>query len=77
MTIPIPYEDFGGTGSILHFAHPNAYPPACFKAMLEPLTTDYHVIAVHHRPLWPEHEPEEFQNWQVIADDLHRFLDQK
>ena len=74
MTDQIPFEDFGGTGPTLHFAHPNAYPPACFKAMLEPLTAEYHVIAMHERPLWPNHSPEEFTNWQVIADDLRRFL---
>jgi pimeloyl-ACP methyl ester carboxylesterase len=77
MTTLIPYEDFGGTGPILHFAHPNAYPPACFTPMLEPLSENYHVVAMHHRPLWPGHEPQEFENWQVIADDLHRFLDQQ
>ena len=77
MTDLIPFEDFGGTGPILHFAHPNAYPPACFTPMLEPLTAGYHVLATHHRPLWPGHDPEEFENWQVIADDLQRFLIQQ
>jgi pimeloyl-ACP methyl ester carboxylesterase len=74
MTSPIPFDDFGGSGPILHFAHPNAYPPACFKAFLEPLAEKYHVTAVHHRPLWPDHDPQEFKNWQVIADDLYHFL---
>lgn len=77
MTTPIYFEDFGGTGPILHFAHPNAYPPACFTPILEPLTARYHVIAMHHRPLWPGHGPEEFENWQVIADDLQNFLAQQ
>ena len=77
MDEPIRFEDFGGQGPLLHFAHPNAYPPACFQAMLEPLTADYHVIAMHHRPLWPGHEPDEFEDWQLIADDLSRFLRQQ
>jgi len=77
MTNPIPFDDFGGRGPLLHFAHPNAYPPACFRSFLEPLTEHYHVVAVHHRPLWPDHDPQEFKNWQVIADDLGRFLDQQ
>lgn len=77
MTDPIPFEDFGGTGPILHFAHPNAYPPACFTPLLEPLTENYHVVTMHHRPLWPGHDPAEFENWQVIADDLQHFLTQQ
>jgi len=77
MTESIPFDDFGGRGHVLHFAHPNAYPPACFKAFLEPLTENYHVVAVHHRPLWPNSRPEEFKNWQVIADDLYHFLTQQ
>ena len=77
MIAPIPYEDFGGKGPILHFAHPNAYPPACFTPILEPLSENYHVVAMHHRPLWPGHEPDEFENWQVIAGDLYRFLTQR
>ncbi len=71
------FEDFGGRGSLLHFAHPNAYPPACFTALLQPLTDDYHVIAAHHRPLWPGSQPQEFEDWQLIADDLQRFLEQQ
>ncbi len=77
MIAPIPYEDFGGKGPILHFAHPNAYPPACFTPILEPLSENYHVVAMHHRPLWPGHEPDEFENWQVIAGDLYRLLTQQ
>ncbi len=77
MTDPIYFEDFGGQGQVLHFAHPNAYPPACFTPMLEPLTAVYHVVAMHHRPLWPGHDPQEFEDWQIIADDLQRFLAQQ
>ena len=69
---PIQFEDFGGQDPVLHFAHPNAYPPTCFTPLLLPLTKDYHVIAMHHRPLWPGSKPEEFESWQVIADDLYR-----
>ncbi len=77
MTDSIYFEDFGGQGPLLHFAHPNAYPPACFTAILEPLTADYHVIAMYHRPLWPDHDPDEFEDWQLIADDLYHFLSQQ
>lgn len=72
----IPFIDFGGNGRILHFAHPNAYPPAGFHQFLEPLTADYHVYAIEHRPLWPGSRPEEMTGWRIIADDLIRFFDQ-
>ncbi|MBK8904131.1 MAG: alpha/beta hydrolase [Anaerolineaceae bacterium] len=76
MTDSIPFIDFGGNGRILHFAHPNAYPPAGFCQFLEPLTVDYHVYAIEHRPLWPGSRPEEMTGWRIIADDLIRFCDQ-
>jgi pimeloyl-ACP methyl ester carboxylesterase len=77
MPDPIPFEDFGGSGPILHFAHPNAYPPACFKALLEPLTANYHVIAMQQRPLWPDSEPLDIASWQIFTDDLAQFLIQQ
>lgn len=80
----IPYDDFGGSGRVLHFSHPNAYTPRCFRRFLAPLTERYHVLAGHHRPLWylspgaPHASgPESLTNWDVIADDLLRFLDQQ
>jgi pimeloyl-ACP methyl ester carboxylesterase len=77
MPDPIPFEDFGGRGPILHFAHPNAYPPACFKAMLEPLTETYHVVAMRQRPLWSDSEPLDIADWQIFASDLGQFLSQQ
>lgn len=76
MSHSIPFIDFGGNGRILHFAHPNAYPPAGFRQFLRPLTEHFHVYAVEHRPLWPGSQPEEMHDWTVIADDLIRFFDQ-
>lgn len=73
----IPYHDFGGHGPLLHFAHANGYPPACFRQMVEPLTEEYHVIGICFRPLWPGSQPEELSSWQVIGDDLYRFFQQQ
>lgn len=80
----IPYDDFGGRGPVLHFSHPNAYTPRCFRRFLSPLTARYHVIAARHRPLWylssgapPVPGPETFDDWNLIADDLLRFLDRQ
>lgn len=80
----IPFDDFGGRGPVLHFSHPNAYTPGCFRRFLSPLTERYHVLGAWHRPLWylsagapPVPDPETFDDWNVIADDLQRFLDQQ
>lgn len=73
----IPYYDFGGMGSILHFAHSNGYPPACFRQMLEPLTGDYHVTGMCFRALWPGSRPQEMDSWQLFSDDLHLFFEQQ
>jgi len=77
----IPFDEFGSyvqdQRPVLHFAHPNAYPPACFRQFLTPFFADYRVLAVHHRPLWPNSQPEELRSWQQIADDLICFLEQQ
>ena len=73
----IPFDDFGGRGPVLHFAHANAYPPGTYRALLKNLANHYRVLAVHHRPLWPGSRPEALQDWQDIATDLIRFLDQQ
>jgi pimeloyl-ACP methyl ester carboxylesterase len=77
----IPFDDLGGDGAYprpaLHFAHSNAFPPACFRQFLSPFLVHYRVLAVHHRPLWPGSRPEELASWQQIADDLLCFFDQQ
>lgn len=80
----IPYDDFGGHGPVLHFSHPNAYTPRCFRRFLMPFTAHYHVMAAHHRALWylspgaPDVAPADaFDDWNLIADNLLRFLDQQ
>ncbi len=73
----IPFHDIGGSGPLLHFAHANAYPPGSYRQFLEPLTSQYHVLAVEHRPLWPGSDPAELTRWELIADDLIDFFDQE
>ncbi len=73
----IPFDDFGGSGSILHFAHANAYPPATYGQLLTGLTDQFTVLAVHHRPLWPGSQPVEMNDWSDLAVDMIDFLDQR
>ncbi len=73
----IPFINFGGTGDLIHFAHANAYPPACYREFIDPLTAEYEVLAIEQRPLWPNSNPDDMSNWQVAANDLITFLDQQ
>lgn len=73
----IPFHDFGGDGPVIHFAHPNSFPTECFHRFAGQLTAKYHVIGMNARPLWPNSHPKELTGWDVLADDLIRFLDEK
>src|SRR3990172_7811106 len=71
----IPFDDFGGSGPLLHFAHANGYPPRTYTPLIETLTPRYHLIAMRARPLWPGSSPDEIRSWWPFVDDLLQFLD--
>ncbi|MEI6291009.1 MAG: alpha/beta hydrolase [Chloroflexota bacterium] len=73
----IPYTNYGGSGSSLHFLHANGYPPDCYKLLLEKFTDQYQVSAMHQRPLWPHSKPSEIGAWQPLTDDYLLFVDEK
>jgi pimeloyl-ACP methyl ester carboxylesterase len=73
----IPFENYGGRGSILHFSHANAYPPQTYSQLLMALTGNFTVLAMLHRPLWPGSRPEEMNDWSDLADDMIAFFDQQ
>jgi pimeloyl-ACP methyl ester carboxylesterase len=73
----LPFENFGGSGAPLHFAHANGYPPAAYRPLLQRLGEQYHVVAMRMRPLWPSANPAVFSDWRELADDLALFLDQQ
>lgn len=73
----IPFLNFGGSGGLLHFAHANAYPPACYRRFLQPFLADYQVLALTQRPLWPQTDPQALNSWQDFAADLIRFFEQE
>jgi pimeloyl-ACP methyl ester carboxylesterase len=72
----IPFIDFGGTGTLLHFAHANGYPPRGYSPLLEALTPHYHVTAMLARSLWQGTEPN-LQNWHPFVDDLVQAFDEQ
>lgn len=72
----VPVLDVGGDGPPLHFAHANAYPPACYRQFLHVMRDHYHVRAMEQRPLWPGQSPQVLDGWQLFAHDLIRALEQ-
>lgn len=62
--IKIPFEDYGGSGQALHFAHANAYPPGCYRQLLQSLAAKYRVTAIHIRPLWVGSRQEAFAHFR-------------
>lgn len=73
----IPYLDFGGSGSPLHFLHANGYPPACYQPLTERLASQYHTFGMLLRPLWPNSRPDEINDWHPLSDDLLKFLNEQ
>ncbi|MEM9821677.1 MAG: alpha/beta hydrolase [Bacteroidota bacterium] len=73
----IPFIDFGGKGTDLHFAHANGFPPMVYRQFIQALLGQHSVLAVKHRPLWPGQHHSQLRDWSQIADDLIRFLDQQ
>src|SRR6476660_6597427 len=72
---PIPFFDLASSAGLpLHFLHANGYPPECYRPFLERLQTQYHVFGMLLRPLWPNSNPNEIQDWNPFSDDLLEFL---
>jgi len=71
----IPFFDYGGDGTPLHFLHANGYPPDCYKPLFELLQPHFHIFGMHLRALWPDSKPEEINDWNPFTDDLLRYLD--
>jgi pimeloyl-ACP methyl ester carboxylesterase len=72
----IPFDDFGGSGPLAHFAHANGYPPQAYTPLLERLLPTHHVLAARARPLWPGTQPADFRSWDLLTADLITFLDE-
>lgn len=71
----IPFIDLGGNGPVIHLAHANGFPAGSYRALAEELRSDFHVIGMQARPLWPNSRHQEFHTWYQAADDLIQFLD--
>lgn len=67
--------EWGGTGSVLHFAHANGFPPAAYRTLLEPLTARFRVVTSDARPLRSGTDPRSIGSWDPLAEDLAATLD--
>jgi len=71
----IPFVDSGGNGEELVFLHANGYPPECYYPLFLRLAKSYHVTAMVQRPLWPDSDPKEIDDWLPLTNDFLHFLD--
>jgi len=74
---PIPFNDYGGNGPLIHFAHANGYPPNCYQPLFSQLTNRCHLLSMLQRPLWKGSVPNEITDWRPLSEDLIRFLNQQ
>ena len=73
----IPFIAAGNNGPQLSFAHANGYPPAAYQPLLTLLGAQHCVRALAQRPLWPGADPQQLNNWNLLAQDLLQFLDER
>ena len=73
----IPFIDYGGNGTSLHFLHANGYPPNCYQPLLERFATQHQTFGMLLRPLWTDSKPEEIQDWKPFSEDLIQLLDER
>ena len=68
------WQDWGGSGPTLHFAHGNGFPPGTYRKLIDELTNHHHVFSMAARPLWPDSRPQVLRDWSVFAEDLRAEL---
>ena len=70
----IPFEDWGGAGPPMHFAHANGFPPGTYRGFAAYLTGHFRVLGMECRALWGGHDPCRFRHWRQMGEDLACFL---
>jgi len=61
---------WGGSGPVLHIAHANSFHPGVYKLMIEELTKHFSVFSYLFRPFHSKADPDDFDNWNTLRDDL-------
>jgi pimeloyl-ACP methyl ester carboxylesterase len=71
------WQDWGGSGPALHFAHANGFPPGTYRKLIDELTNHHHVFSMAARPLWPDSRPQVLRDWSPLAEDLRAGLESR
>src|SRR5258708_30342342 len=65
------HEFNSGSGApLVNLAYANGFPPETYRFALEAIFPQYHVVALHSRPLWDNCPPESLTSWAQLGDDL-------
>ncbi len=64
------YLDFGGSGPLVHLATANGFPPETYRPLAACLVRRQRVLGYRARPLWPQSQPYDIQNWRDLAQDM-------
>ncbi len=67
-----PINDYGGSGDTVHLAVANGFPPQSYTPIIDSLKSQFHVVNLPPRALWPDEKPPaKRQNWKhTLAQDL-------
>ncbi|MCA9902721.1 MAG: alpha/beta hydrolase [Anaerolineae bacterium] len=69
--MPQSLYEYGGSGSIIHLAVANGFPPETYTPLIAPFTSEYRVISLPPRALWSEPPASEStRSWRDLAEDL-------
>ena len=72
----IPFHHFGGQGPVVSIGHANSFPPGMYRKMVEPLLSDFTVVGMESRPLWPGSSTEGVKSWADLSKDLVTFIEE-
>lgn len=70
MSQPVEWDDWGGTGQVLHLAPANGFPPGTYGKLIRLLTPHFHVVSIRPRALRPGSDPGALRDWRDLATDL-------
>lgn len=70
MSARVEWDDWGGTGPLLHLAPANGFPPGTYRKLIGLLTPRFHVVSLRPRALWPGAEPRSLVDWRELTKDF-------
>ncbi len=67
-----PLIEYGGSGTPIHLAPANSFPPDTYLPVIQPLTARHRVLCFPPRPLWPGigAPPPATGSWVEVGEDI-------